>query len=329
MSEGGSQAVDRADSTPLLEIDRLCVSARIKGEQFRALDNISLTVRRGEARGLVGESGSGKSITLRAAMGLLPHSLSVTSGAIRFKGRDLLADGGKSLTAVRGTGIAMVFQEPAVALNPVMRVGRQIVDSVAWRRGWGRRQAREFAVELMTQVGIRDPRRWVDAYPHQLSGGMRQRVMIAAAVACQPEMIFCDEPTTALDVTVQAQILALFKTLQQELHAGFLYVTHDLSVVAEFCSTLSVMYAGRIVEQADDLKAMVAEPAHPYTRALLAAVPRIKGPAKRLRGLASSAPPLTERSQAPAPPLAQIRPGWQAALATRDEIALFSTGGEA
>lgn len=329
MSGRGPEIVGDGANAPLLEIDQLVVSARIKGQDYRALDRVSLTVGRGEARGLVGESGSGKSLTLRAAMGLLPQGVSVTSGAIRFKGRDLLADGGKSLTAVRGTGIAMVFQEPAVALNPVMRVGRQIVDSLAWRRGWGRRQAREFAVELMTQVGIREPERWVDAYPHQLSGGMRQRVMIAAAIACHPEMIFCDEPTTALDVTVQAQILALFKKLQQDLHAGFLYVTHDLSVVAEFCSTLSVMYAGRIVEQADDLNAMIAAPAHPYTRALLAAVPRIKGPAKRLRGLASSAPPLTERSQAEAPPLAEIRPGWQAAPATEEEMALFAAGAEA
>ncbi|WP_127903883.1 ABC transporter ATP-binding protein [Solirhodobacter olei] len=329
MSEASARGVAQAGNDALLEIDRLCVSARIEGRDWQALDNVSLTVRRGEARGLVGESGSGKSITLRAAMGLLPQTLSVSSGGVRFKGSDLLTDGGKSLAAIRGTGISMVFQEPAVALNPVLRVGRQIVDSVAWRRGWGRKQAREFAVELMTQVGIRDPQRWVDAYPHQLSGGMRQRVMIAAAIACEPEMIFCDEPTTALDVTVQAQILKLFKKLQDDLHAGFLYVTHDLSVVAEFCSTLSVMYAGRIVEQADDLKAMIAAPVHPYTRALLASVPRIKGPTKRLKGLSSSAPPLTERSQEPGPSLAEVGPGWQAAPASKEEIELFSAGGEA
>jgi ABC-type dipeptide/oligopeptide/nickel transport system ATPase component len=324
MSDRGARHDGPAGEAPLLEIDGLCVSARIEGHDYKALDNISLAVEAGEARGLVGESGSGKSLTLRAAIGLLPHNLFITSGAIRFKGRDLLADGGKSLATVRGTGIAMVFQEPAVALNPVMRVGRQIVDSVAWRRGWGRRQAREFAIELMTQVGIRDPQRWVDAYPHQLSGGMRQRVMIAAAIACDPELIFCDEPTTALDVTVQAQILKLFKGLQQELHAGLLYVTHDLSVVAEFCSTLSVMYAGRIVEQADDLKEMIAAPVHPYTRALLGAVPRIKGPVRRLRGLSSSAPPLAERPQTPAPPPTEVRPGWQAAPASQQEAALFA-----
>ena len=293
------------------------------------LDDISMTVQTGEARGLVGESGSGKSLTLRTCMGLLPQNLFVTSGAIRFKGRDLLADGGKTLSAVRGAGMAMVFQEPAIALNPVMRVGRQITDSVAARRGWGRRQAREFAIELMVQVGIRDPQRWVDAYPHQLSGGMRQRVMIAAAAACNPEMIFCDEPTTALDVMIQAQILRLFKKLQQELHAGLLYVTHDLSVVAEFCDTLSVMYAGRIVEQSDSLVEMLAAPAHPYTRALLGAVPRIKGPIQRPRGLSASAPPLTERSQAPLPPLVEIRPGWQAAPVGAGEAELFASGGVA
>ncbi|WP_102225742.1 ABC transporter ATP-binding protein [Acidimangrovimonas sediminis] len=324
---GGERA--SAGQAPLLEIDRLCVSAHINGQDWRALENITLRVDRGETRGLVGESGSGKSLTLRAAMGLLPGSLSVTSGAIRFKGRDLLADGGKAMAAVRGTGIAMVFQEPAVALNPVMRVGRQITDSVSARRGWGRRQAREFAVELMDQVGIRDPKRWVEAYPHQLSGGMRQRVMIASAIACGPELIFCDEPTTALDVTVQSQILKLFSKLQADLHAGFLYVTHDLSVVAEFCSSLSVMYAGRIVEQSDDLKAMVQAPVHPYTRALLGAVPRIKGPIQRLRGLSSSAPPLTERSQAPTAPLAEVSPGWQVAPASPEEVELFETGVQA
>ncbi len=329
MNIDDGKRLEPADHAPLLEIDGLCVSARIDGQDYPALDNISLRVGRGEARGLVGESGSGKSITLRASMGLLAQNLVVTSGAIRFQGRDLLADGGKSLATVRGTGIAMVFQEPAVALNPVMRVGRQIVDSVAWRRGWGRRQAREFAVELMTRVGIRDPQRWVDAYPHQLSGGMRQRVMIAASIACDPALIFCDEPTTALDVTVQAQILDLFKALQQDLQAGFLYVTHDLSVVAAFCGSLSVMYAGRIVEQSDDLRAMIAAPVHPYTKALLAAAPRIKGPIQRLQGIAASAPPLTERVRSPAPPLLEVRPGWQVAATGDDEIERFSSGRQA
>ncbi|TXI04731.1 MAG: ABC transporter ATP-binding protein [Rhizobium sp.] len=307
-----------------LEIDGLSVSAWIGGRSYKALDTISLSVARGEARGLVGESGSGKSLTLRAVMGLLPSNLGVTAGAIRFNGQDLLSDGGKQLQSIRGTGISMVFQEPAIALNPVMKVGRQIVDGVAERRGLGARQARELAVELLTQVGIKDPARWVDAYPHQLSGGMRQRVMIASAIASKPEVILCDEPTTALDVTIQAQILTLFKVLKTDLGAGLLYVTHDLGVVAEFCDSLTVMYAGRTVEQSDDLAALIAAPAHPYTRALLAAVPRIKGPIKRLRGLASSAPSLTERDQSPAQALISCGPGRQVAPFTAEDERFFA-----
>ncbi|PSJ63152.1 peptide ABC transporter ATP-binding protein [Mesorhizobium soli] len=321
--------MEQTATAAALQIDGLCVSARIGDRSYKALDSVALSVERGEARGLVGESGSGKSLTLRAVMGLLPPNLEVTGGAIRFRGQDLLADGGKLLHSIRGTGISMVFQEPAVALNPVMKVGQQIVDGVAWRRGLGRRQAKELAAELLTQVGIKDPEHWANAYPHQLSGGMRQRVMIASAIASQPEIILCDEPTTALDVTIQAQILKLFKALKTDLGAGLLYVTHDLSVVAEFCDSLTVMYAGRTVEQSDDLAALIAAPAHPYTRALLAAVPRIRGPVRRLRGLASSAPPLTEREQTVAPPMVPIGPGRQVAPFTHEDERFFSRDDEA
>jgi ABC-type dipeptide/oligopeptide/nickel transport system ATPase component len=307
-----------------LQIEGLFVAAKIGEKSYKALDGVTLSVARGEARGLVGESGSGKSLTLRAVIGLLPANLNVTAGAIRFDGRDLLADGGKLLHEVRGTGISMVFQEPAVALNPVMKVGRQIVDGVAWRRGLSGRQAKELAVELLAQVGIKDPARWVDAYPHQLSGGMRQRVMIASAIASKPDVIVCDEPTTALDVTIQAQILALFKALKTDLGAGLLYVTHDLGVVAEFCDSLTVTYAGRTVEQSDDLDALIVAPAHPYTRSLLAAVPRIRGPIRRLRGLASSAPSLTERDQKPAPALMACEPGRQVAPFTAEDERFFA-----
>lgn len=316
--------MQQATKTAALEIDGLSVAARIGEKNYKALDSVTLSVARGEARGLVGESGSGKSLTLRAVMGLLPNNLTVTGGAIRFDGRDLLADGGKLLHSIRGTGIAMVFQEPAIALNPVMKVGRQIVDGVAWRRGLGNRQAKELALELLAQVGIKDPGRWVDAYPHQLSGGMRQRVMIASAIASKPEVILCDEPTTALDVTIQAQILNLFKALKTDLGAGLLYVTHDLGVVAEFCDSLTVMYAGRTVEQSDDLGALIAAPAHPYTRSLLAAVPRIRGPIRRLRGLASAAPSLTERDQTPAPALVACGPGRQVAPFTPEDERFFA-----
>ncbi|MGZ6300123.1 MAG: ABC transporter ATP-binding protein [Candidatus Limnocylindria bacterium] len=322
----GVQAAAPERAPALLEVDGLRVAAEIGGASYVALDDVSLTVKSGEARGLVGESGSGKSLTLRAIMGLLPANVSVVGGAIRFKGTDLLADGGRHLSRVRGAGISMVFQEPGVALNPVMRVGRQISDSVARHRGMKRKEAREYAVELMTQVGIKDPARRVDAYPFELSGGMRQRVMIAAAVACGPELILCDEPTTALDVTVQAQILALFAKLQNELHAGLLYVTHDLGVVGQLCDSLSVMYAGRIIEQADDIRKVLAAPRHSYTRALLAAVPRIDGPIRRLEGLANTAPSLTERPQAPAAPLEWVEPGWQVAPPDAVDLELLKSG---
>jgi len=309
----------------LLEVEGLRVSAEIGGRRYLVLDDVSFTVGQGEARGLVGESGSGKSLTLRAIMGLLPSNLSVDDGSIRFKGIDLLADGGAHLRRIRGVGISMVFQEPAVALNPVMKIGQQIYDSVAERRGLNRKQARAFAIDLMHQVGIQDPELRVDAYPFELSGGMRQRVMIAASVACGPELVLCDEPTTALDVTIQAQILGLFAQLQNELNAGLLYVTHDFGVVAELCTSLSVLYSGRIVEQADDITKILSAPQHPYTKALLAAVPRIDGPIRRLQGLANTAPALTERSQEPALPLIEVEPGWLVAPPEAVDLELLAS----
>jgi ABC-type dipeptide/oligopeptide/nickel transport system ATPase component len=321
--------MDSRDKAPTLQIEDLTVLAMIDHRRYKALDHVSISLAPGEARGLVGESGSGKSVTLRAVMGLLPSNLAVTSGAIRFAGKDLLADGGRQLRPVLGSGIAMVFQEPAVALNPVLKVGKQIVDGVAARHGLSGRQARELALELLAQVGIPDPKRWVDAYPHQLSGGMRQRLMIAAAVAGKPQVILCDEPTTALDVTIQAQILRLFKSLKTDLHMSLLYVTHDLSVVAEFCDSLTVMYAGRVVEESDVLAALIAAPAHPYTRALLSAVPRITGPVRRLRGLASSAPLLPERDQTAPPPMYSVGPGRRVLPFTAEEERFFSRDEEA
>ena len=321
--------MDSRDKAPTLQIEDLTVLAMIDHRQYKALDHVSISLAPGEARGLVGESGSGKSVTLRAVMGLLPSNLAVTSGAIRFAGKDLLADGGRQLRPVLGSGIAMVFQEPAVALNPVLKVGKQIVDGVAARHGLSGRQARELALELLAQVGIPDPKRWVDAYPHQLSGGMRQRLMIAAAVAGKPQVILCDEPTTALDVTIQAQILRLFKSLKTDLHMSLLYVTHDLSVVAEFCDSLTVMYAGRVVEESDVLAALIAAPAHPYTRALLSAVPRITGPVRRLWGLSSSAPLLPERDQTAPPPMYSVGPGRRVLPFTAEEERFFSRDEEA
>jgi oligopeptide/dipeptide ABC transporter ATP-binding protein len=283
------------DPGSLLEVIDLRIAVDLGDREVAAVDGVSFTLAPGEARGLVGESGSGKSLTLRAIMGLLPGNVRVTGGQILFRGRDLLADGGQLQQQVRGRGITMIFQEPAVALNPVMRVGEQISDGLVQHRGLGRREARAQAVRLMDLVGIPDPERRINAYPHELSGGLRQRVMIAAGVACEPDLILCDEPTTALDVTVQDQILRLFAHLRDELGAGLLYVTHDLAVVAQLCDSVTVLYSGQVMEDGDDLRSVFARPFHPYTDALIGATPRIDGPITRLQAIPGTAPALQDR----------------------------------
>ena len=226
-----------ATSQPLLEVDSLTVDIDGEVGRHRILDNVSITLEPGEPMGLVGESGSGKSMTLRTILGMLPPAATVVDGEVRFRGKNILTSGTSRGydQKVRGTGISMVFQEPAIALNPVMKVGRQITDAIAEHKGLSKRAAHDLAIELMDRVGIADPERRVSDYPFQLSGGMRQRVMIAAALAQEPEILLCDEPTTALDVTIQAQVLDLFRTMQQEKGLGLLYVTHDLAVVAQLC----------------------------------------------------------------------------------------------
>jgi peptide/nickel transport system ATP-binding protein len=286
--------VPAASSEQLLEVDDLSVVVAIDGREYPVLENVSFTVGNGKALGLVGESGSGKSLTLRAIMGLLPPNARVSGGEIRFRGENILANGGKLQRRLRGVGISMVFQEPAVALNPIARVGQQISDGVAQHRGLTRRQAREYAIHMMELVGIPEPHKRVDAYPSQLSGGMRQRVMIAASVASEPALILCDEPTTALDVTVQAQILSLFAHLRDELDAGLLYVTHDLTVVAQLCDDLAVLYAGKVVETGEIHETLTA-PKHAYTQALLRATPRIDGPVERLQSIPGTTPSLVDR----------------------------------
>ncbi|MBO0810760.1 MAG: ABC transporter ATP-binding protein [Microlunatus sp.] len=284
-----------SDHSSLLEVIDLSIAVDVGGHEELAVDRISFSLAPGEARGLVGESGSGKSLTLRAIMGLLPGNVRVAGGRILFHGRDLLGDGGRLQQQVRGQGITMIFQEPAVALNPVMRVGEQIYDGLMQHRGLGRREAREQAIRLMDLVGIQDPERRINAYPHELSGGLRQRVMIAAGVACEPDLILCDEPTTALDVTVQDQILRLFAHLRDELGAGLLYVTHDLAVVAQLCDSVTVLYAGKVMEEGDDLQTVFAGAFHPYTDALIGATPQIDGPIRRLEAIPGTAPALQDR----------------------------------
>ena len=261
---------------PLLEVDSLTVDIDGEVGKHRILDDVSITLEPGEPMGLVGESGSGKSMTLRTILGMLPPAATVVEGEVRFRGRNILTAGSgrRYDQKVRGTGISMVFQEPAIALNPVMKVGRQITDAIAEHKGLSKRASHDLAIELMDLVGIANPERRVSDYPFQLSGGMRQRVMIAAALAQEPEILLCDEPTTALDVTIQAQVLDLFRTMQQEKGLGLLYVTHDLAVVAQLCTSISVMKSGKIIEHGN-LQRIFDEPQEDYTRRLLSATPRI------------------------------------------------------
>ncbi|WP_158607619.1 ABC transporter ATP-binding protein [Flexivirga caeni] len=285
---------------PLLEIDDLTLKLQVGGAELTALEHVSFSLGYGEARGLVGESGSGKSLTLRAILGLLPPNAVVTSGRMVFDGAEFdLAHGSKAdarrLERLRGTGISMIFQEPSVALNPVIPVGEQIVDAVMRRDHLRRSQARDYAIHLMKLVGIHDAEHKVDAYEFELSGGLKQRVMIAAAVAGKPKLILCDEPTTALDVTVQRQILSLFTHLRDELDAGLLYVTHDLAVVAQLCDSITVLYSGNVMESSAELGSVFDDPGHPYTEALLRSTPDVDRIGRRLYSIPGSAPSLSDR----------------------------------
>jgi oligopeptide/dipeptide ABC transporter ATP-binding protein len=257
---------------PLLEVRDLDVRIPLNRGTVRAVDGASFTVGVGDAMGLVGESGCGKSMTLRAVMGLLPRPARITGGQVLFEGEDLATARASRMRDLRGKGIAMIFQEPMTALNPVMKVGAQIAEAPYAHLGYGRRKARERAIELMQLVGIPDPKRRAESYPHELSGGMRQRVMIAIALSCEPRLILCDEPTTALDVTIQDQILKLLLRLREELGMSIVFVTHDLAVVAQTCQTLAVMYAGQVVE-AGTVHEVFHQPRHPYTLGLLRSVP--------------------------------------------------------
>jgi oligopeptide/dipeptide ABC transporter ATP-binding protein len=256
----------------ILDVRDLHVRIPLSRGTVRAVDGASFSVRPGESLGLVGESGCGKTMTLRAILGLLPRPAHITSGQVLFDGHDLITMSRSRLRDLRGKGIAMIFQEPMTALNPVMRVGAQIAEAPYAHLGYGSSKARVRALELMRLVGIPDPARRADAYPHELSGGMRQRVMIAIALSCEPRLILCDEPTTALDVTIQDQILKLLLGLQQEFGMSLVFVTHDLAVVAQTCQSLAVMYAGEVIETGS-VHDVFHEPRHPYTLGLLRSVP--------------------------------------------------------
>jgi oligopeptide/dipeptide ABC transporter ATP-binding protein len=276
-------------SDNVLEVRDLHVQITTRRGIVRAVDGVSLEVPRGEAVGLVGESGSGKSMTLRAMLGVLPAEARVTSGQILLDGRDLVPLGNSDLNRIRGPKMSMIFQEPMSALNPVMRVGRQIAEGPEVHLGYSRSRAAERALELMRRVGIPDPERRFRGYPHEFSGGMRQRVMIAIALSCDPEVILCDEPTTALDVTIQDQILRLLAQLCLQAGVSLVFVTHDLPVVAQVCQHLAVMYGGQLVERGD-VRDVLLDPRHPYTLGLVRSAPDFDYVRESLVPIAGSPP---------------------------------------
>jgi oligopeptide/dipeptide ABC transporter ATP-binding protein len=278
-----------APDAPLLAVQGLTVSFATLRGRMRVLDGVGFDMARGEVLGLVGESGSGKSVTALSILGLLGESGRIDAGRIRFGGRDLAALAERDLLGVRGREIAMIFQEPMTSLNPVFSVGFQVAEVLVEHLGVGRRAARARAIELFAQVGIPDAARKVDEYPHQLSGGMRQRAMIAMAMACRPKLLLADEPTTALDVTIQAQILDLLRRLRIEHGTAVLLISHDLGVIAGTADRVLVMYAGEIVEAAPS-RALFASPVHPYTRLLLRSIPRVRRKEARLQAIPGAAP---------------------------------------
>jgi oligopeptide transport system ATP-binding protein len=262
----------------LLSVRNLRTVFRMRDTVVRAVNGVSYDLAPGEALGIVGESGSGKSVSSLSLMRLLPEPpAEVRADAVLFDGVDLMALGPAAMTKVRGRDLAMIFQDPMTSLNPVLTVGMQIEEALQEHLGYGRRRAAERARELLEQVGIPAAQERLRQYPHQFSGGMRQRVMIAMAIACGPKLLIADEPTTALDVTIQAQILDLLRRLRRELGMALILITHDLGVVAGMCDRVNVMYAGRVVETAD-VDAAFGDPRHPYTLGLLQSVPRLDRP---------------------------------------------------
>ena len=310
---------------PMLEVQQLTTTLGMRGPEI--LSSVDLSLRSGEVLGVVGESGSGKSILALSIMGLLPPPITVRSGHIRLQGKDLLALPAAQMRALRGKDIAMIFQEPMTSLNPVMRVGQQIGEVLRFHLSLQGAAARAEGIALLRRVEMPDPQRQIDAYPHELSGGMRQRVMIAMALAGRPRLLIADEPTTALDVTIQAQILDLVRKIQRDDGMSVLLITHDLGVIAEMCDRVAVMYAGRVVEFGSALD-IFDRPAHPYTRGLLASRPRISAGAQWLSTIEGTVPAVGHMGEgctfAPrcklareackrVPPLREVGPAHQAA----------------
>jgi oligopeptide/dipeptide ABC transporter ATP-binding protein len=308
--------------TPLLQVDKLRTHFSTDDGEFPAVDGVSFSVHAGQTLAIVGESGSGKSVTALSVMGLIPNPPGrVAGGSIRFEGRELIGLPKRELQALRGNGMAMIFQEPMSSLNPVFTIGQQIIESLQCHQNLSDSEARSRALLMLEKVRIPAPEQRLDEHPHKLSGGMRQRAMIAMALANNPRLLIADEPTTALDVTIQAQILALMHSLQKDSGTAIVLITHDLGVVAEVADTVVVMYCGRVVEQAP-VQALFETPQHPYTVGLLGSMPRLDGQATRLAAIAGQVPPplprpvgcafaercpfVQDRCRAEAPPLRDL-----------------------
>ena len=282
-------------SEKLLEIKDLCVEFQTVEGTVKAVNHLNYTLHKGEKLGIVGESGSGKSVSSLGIMQLIPNPPGrITEGQILYNGKDLVKTPEREMQKIRGNEISMIFQEPMTSLNPIIKCGKQIAESLRLPRGLKKKEAMEEAIRMMKAVGIANPEVRAHEYPHQMSGGMRQRVMIAMALACEPKILIADEPTTALDVTIQAQILDLIRELNEERDTSVLFITHDLGVISELCDTVIVMYTGRIVEQAP-VKELFRDPKHPYTCGLLNAIPRITKDRPPLSTIEGMVPNPTER----------------------------------
>ena len=278
---------------PILSVEDLAVTfTGPDGRRTRAVDGVGFSVSPGRTLGIVGESGCGKSVTSLAVMGLLPKVGTTVSGRVLFEGRDLLRESERTLRDLRGDRLSMIFQEPMTSLNPSYTVGDQIVEAILRHRRVSKREAAERALEMLARVRIPEPKARFHDYPHKLSGGMRQRVMIAMALACEPRLLIADEPTTALDVTIQAQILELMRMLREETGTAIVLITHDLGVVAEVCDEVAVMYAGQVVERAP-VEELFRFPQHPYTVGLLGSLPRFDGRRERLAAIEGAVPDMS------------------------------------
>lgn len=281
----------------MLEVKNLKTGFDIDGEIYHAVDDVSFSVKSGQIIGVVGESGCGKSVMSLSVMQLLPKGIGkITGGEIRFEGKNIENYSSDDMNKIRGKDISMIFQEPMTSLNPVFTIGSQIQEIILNHSKMSKAEAKSKAIDLLKQVGIPRADQIVDEYPHQLSGGMRQRVMIAIAIACQPKLLIADEPTTALDVTVQAQILDLLKTIQAKNDMSIVLITHDLGVVAEMCDEVIIMYAGKIVERTN-VDNLFHNPQHPYTKLLMASIPRIDDEVEKLTTIQGIVPSLKNMPQ--------------------------------